>query len=111
MIAMDDREMPVQDRKRIAGDNEVVTVFQSHLFGREILRTQKAFARLDRRLVYVGGGAPNPGRVVLNYQVRPFCLWVFQSPGSRVLQAKVTGLHHGPIRDLVTDQRVDSIGK
>src|SRR5882672_1801385 len=58
--------MPIQYRKRIAQDHQIIAVGNSLLFLREVFGAQKAAAVLDRCFVYRSSGAADAPGVVLN---------------------------------------------
>ena len=76
----DDRQVTIEDRKRIRKNNEVVFEFDATLLGREVLRAQEARSVSDRVGIDFGRGAADAMRDVPDAHVEPTNR---QFPGTR----------------------------
>src|SRR5882724_9897348 len=97
--------MPIQHRKWIAQDHQIVSVGNSLLFLREVFRAQKAAAVLDRCFVYRSTGAADAPGVVLNDY---FGLFDSNAFGFDLCERRASIAKQRPGLDLLIDQRCDA---
>src|SRR5207247_1847005 len=105
VLAVNDRKMPIQHRKRIAQDHQIVAVRNSLLFLRKVFGAQKAAAVLDRCFVYRSSGAADAPGVVLNDY---FGLFDSNAFGFDLREGVASIAKQRPGLDLLIDQRCDA---